>query len=228
MHRLIGGIAALALVAFAGPALAGPVSGWSGDGSDVLVSDVSGSGSITQITPNSQWSDVSDDAGLAPGTAKWISYADTGVSPDTTVAPNISGTRTIGNETAHFRRNFSLGRTFALDLWILTDDTAEVTLTGPGGTSTLFSAFTGQIDPCAPGGTGVPIGCVEADMGITTVSGLAAGSYSLDVYAFQTNGDGFGSQYAFDTDVPEPATIGLIGMGLAGIGFVAHRRRKTA
>ena len=27
--------------------------------------------------------------------------------------------------------------------------------------------------------------------------------------------------------VPEPATIGLLGMGLAGVGFVAHRRRKA-
>ncbi len=213
--------AAALLLAVTAPASATLMTVWSGDGNDTLVSSVA-TGSVTIITPNPVWGDVSDDAGLAAGTAEWISYANTGLGG--IIAPNAAS-RDVGDETAHFQRTFTIGGGGIFNLWILADDTATVNLTGPGGTTPLFSAVPTQIDPCAPGGSGNPIGCVEADMGIFSTAGLALGSYTLDIYAFQTNADVFGTQYAVQYSVPEPGTLGLLGLGLAGLGFAGRRRR---
>ncbi len=193
---------------------------WSGDGKDILVNSVD-PGSITVINEHPAWGDVSDDAGLASGTAKWISYDDTG-QPRTVTAPNASS-RTIGDETAHFRRTFSTGAAGDFNLWILADDTATVTLTdSSNNVTTIETAFLGQLDPCAPGGSGIPIGCVEDDMGIYALN-LAKDTYTLDVYAFQTGGSPFGVQYAFAYAVPEPATWIMM---ILGFGLVAVRLQK--
>jgi hypothetical protein len=90
------------------------------------------------------------------------------------------------------------------------------------------------VDPCAPGGTGHPIGCVNADMGHAHLTGLSAGFYTLSVYAFQTNRDVFGIQYGGSysqvddppPSVPEPTSMVLLGTGL--IGLASRLRRKNA
>lgn len=223
MRRTIVRVALAAglIAGLASGASAGPITAYSGDGGDLLVS----AGTVTQITPHSSWGDVSDDAGLAPGTASWISYADTGVGGS--VVPNAAD-RTRPNATSHFRRTFQhAGGQFSL--WVLGDDTATVSLSGVGD---LFTAFGGQFDPCAPGGTGTGLGCVEADMAMTSFA-LAAGSYTLDFYTFQTNGDVFGTQYAFSYQaseaVPEPEALAMMGLALLAIGGMALRRRiRTA
>ena len=82
------------------------------------------------------------------------------------------------------------------------------------------------MDPCAPGGTGLGLGCVQNDMGHATVPNLAAGLYTLQINAFQTNGSVFGAQYAGTLEtVPEPATLLLLG---AGAGALVIRRRFQA
>ena len=183
---------------FAGTAQASTIQFWTGDTQESVTPGV-----VTPITPHGAWGDVSDNAGLAAGTAQWISYANTGIGG--IVAPDISdpdnngnnNDRFIGNQTALFSRTLLIGGAGDFDLWVLADDTATVVLNGPGGYSnTLFTASTQQVNPCAPGDSSdAGLGCVESSMGHASLTGLT-GLYTLSVYGFQTNGDVFGIQYA--------------------------------
>ena len=216
---LVGAVVVAAAL-FCSQAEAAPITFYSGDGT---MNETVNGGAVVTITPHPVWGDVSESAGLLAGTAEWISYADTGYD-NPIFAPNAVS-RAIGDQTALYSRTFELFDVGKFSLWVLTDDTATVQLLGPGGSvNELFTAFPGQVDPCAPGGTGVPIGCLQADIGFNSVSNLAAGLYTLNLYAFQTNGNVFGSQYAGKIEsVPEPGT--LILLGISAVGFAASRRR---
>ena len=74
-----------------------------------------------------------------------------------------------------------------------------------------------------------PIGCTGGNWS-SGVFNLAAGSHSLDIVLIQqavgiSSGRGAFLLGAAAEGVPEPATMGLIGLGLVGIAFRARKRR---
>jgi hypothetical protein len=198
-------------------AYAAPITFNSGDAANEYNSIT---GTNVVITPHSAWGNVG-------GGASWISYANTGIGGF--VAPNAA-TRTRPDATSLFTE--TLGFINAFSLKVLGDDTVTVDLVNltTMAITNLFTAFAGQLDPCAPGGTGGGVGCVQADMGTVLTTSLTPGAYELRFYGFQTNNDVFGIQYTGEVNtadaVPEPMSLGLLGLGLLGMyGFV--RRRKT-
>jgi hypothetical protein len=213
--------AAMLIVALtSAPSVAETITFFSGDGGD----QVNGGDAVT-IATHPAWGDVSEYAGLDDGTARWISFENTGFNA---IVTENADSRTIGDETALFTRTFDLLSNSFFSLWVLADDTAIVRLLGPNGyNNTLLTAYLGQLDPCAPGGTGEGLGCVQADMGYGHAD-LLAGLYTLEIYAFQTNGVVFGAQYAgqFET-VPEPGSLLLLGTGVVTL-FARGRFRRRA
>jgi len=217
MKYTIAAVALTTAMMAAGAAQAGPITFSSGDGANES-NNVTGTNVV--ITPHSAWGNVG-------GGASWISYANTGIGGS--IAPNAA-TRTRADATTIFTE--ALGFINSFSLRVLGDDTVTVDLYNLT-TSTfvnLFTAFPGQINPCAPGGSGVPVGCVNADMGVVLDTAVTAGNYELRFYGFQTNADVYGVQYTGTANtvdaVPEPMSAALLGLGI--LGLAGYRRRMKA
>jgi len=179
---------------------------------------------------------------------EWISYGDTGCNeyvvltgtciPGPANPPAAQGTINGPNPvaaTAIFYKTFTV--TDALDsgyLNVWADDTARVWLdpgtitTGDGsgidGGTMLIDANPILGTNCAGG----PIGCLPG-MDATFNLSLTTGTYTLVIDAYQlVTSSPFGVMYdGVLTDVPEPATFALMGLGLIGMGVFVRRRNRA-
>jgi len=144
--------------------------------------------------------------------------------------PGVQGSNNLGSFTLSTAPNTYSGNTFAL----------RVTFTAPtgidGSNTQVFSAvLTGTVVSDTQGGVRLDFDSAINQEGVlfTFSNASGSGSFRLRVNDLSINpgqtasltGDIFGAQ---QTTIPEPATMILLGTGLAGVAARVRRRRKTA
>jgi len=180
----------------------------------------------------------------------WVSYGNTGCNtfvamtgictPGPSNPAGVTGQITwpgAVTPTAIFYKTFTItdaSDAGNLDIWA--DDTARVWLdpgnitsgdgSGIAGGSMLIDADPTPGSNCASG----PIGCTVGMNAVLPLN-LTTGTYTLVIDAYQyVGGSPFGVMYdgvLTDSSAPEPATLMLMGLGLAGLGLLTRRRKRN-
>lgn len=184
-------------------------------------------GSNVLITPHPEWEPNHSSGG------KWISFGQT----DGSFVPpnqNISNPYFL-TATANFVETFLIdplsGPVTSALLSVWADDTAAIYL----NTNLVQAPNPVQDGACASG----PIGCQPGEglINFDISSYLRPGLNVLTISAFQRGGGPFGVLYEgsiqtnFPDDpssVPEPTTMGLLSSGLAGILYIARKKRANS